>query len=353
MTNPGPTDRYVPFVDVSQHQGAIDFRVMRSRGIPGVKLRASHGNTRDTRVGTYYRDAIAAGFTHNTIGFYSFINPKRGPGAQTAETTHQIIRDVTGGLPPQMYMLDVESYADEGPNPGTSPVTGPAFAAYIREHRDTFRALSPTTKIIMYSGAAYWDSPQGPRDPVLAAEFVDWIVPRYPLYSDAAYQSHGYPPDPSGWAAYAWGLPMKAPVGPRPPQGATWDCWQFSAGFNRQGAYYGCTSSAVDLNIVLESAWNRWTLEEEKMDEVLAQLTALTAKVDSLDLKVANLAKDEGARYVSASNRYQDLVGRLNGQNVQLDRIEAKSGGGTGGGPFTIEADLGGAGKITGTATPK
>jgi hypothetical protein len=38
-----------------------------------------------------------------------------------------------------------------------------------------------------------------------------------------------------------------------------WAGWQFSAGFNRQGAGYGCQSSDLDLNIIRADAWERWT----------------------------------------------------------------------------------------------
>ena len=405
MSNPTSADQYVPFIDVSQHQGDIDFAVMRARGVVGVKLRASHGRTQDSRVAANYYNARAAGYPHNCIGFYSFINPKRGSGAVCAEATCEIILGVTGGQPPQMFMFDVENYKDEPPDRGSNPVSGPAFSAYIRQYRDIFQQLSPTTKIIMYANEAYWDSPLGPHDPVLAAEFTDWIVARYPLYSDAAYQSHGYPPDPAQWAAYAWGLPTSRnrPRGPFPPAGAEWDAWQFSAGFNRQGPPYGCQSPHLDLNIIEARAWARWTNKEEPevpdmkvyvfapggttvpgayasdgtrkiycpsatfRDNLLERAgQAGVIKVKDPDVFAA-LGVVEGPQPADRDPWGVPLNVDWLGDGVpdpvlddpipvqlaqRLDAIEAKIGTGTGGGPLNIQAELGSKGTIKGTATP-
>lgn len=245
---------WVPVIDVSQHQGAINFATMRSRGVRHVIMRASHGHTQDARLATYYVDALAAGFAPHEISFYSFINPKRGSGPATAQTTAKIIRDVTGGRTAVSYMLDIESYRNEPPNAGTSPVSGPAFSQYIKEHIAAFRAAMPGSYIYAYSNRAYWNSADGPQDAALAA-LLEWLVPRYPLYSDSAYQSRGYPPVPSQWDEYAFGLA----AGPFAPVGAVnWQGWQFSAGYNKQGNKYGCASLDLDLNIVDDQAVARW-----------------------------------------------------------------------------------------------
>ena len=110
-----------PMIDVSEHQGTINFATMRARGVPYLILRVSHGATQDARVDTYYRDAIGAGYQPWQIGFYSFINPKRGTAAATAESTASMIRSLTGRTD-VLYMLDVENYRDESPNRGTQPI---------------------------------------------------------------------------------------------------------------------------------------------------------------------------------------------------------------------------------------
>ena len=262
MTNPTSSESFVPVTDVSRHQGDIDFNVMKAKGVRGLILRASHGSTRDQRVDTYYPEAISAGFDPADIGFYTFINPKRGSATDTASTTVAIIDDITGSRDEVLYMLDVEDYTNESPDEGNSPVSGSQFGTYLRDHCDEFKRRKPNGTVIAYSNRAYWDSPLGPRDRDLATE-LEWIVPRYPLFSDAAYESRGFPPAPGQWHSYAFQLKQEGPIS---PDGATWCGWQFSAGFNKQGAVYGCTSRDLDLNCVHELAWNRWTRSVQRPD---------------------------------------------------------------------------------------
>ena len=242
-----------PMIDVSEHQGAINFATMRARGVDRLILRVTHGQTLDRRVRTYYPDAVAAGYEPWQIGFYTFINPKRGSARATAQVTADLVHTITGRTD-QLMMLDVENYRSEAPNRGTQPITGPAFAQYLRDWSSAYLADMPDSRIIAYSNRAYWNSADGPNDNALASE-LEWMVPRYPRYSTSAYERGGYPPDPPLWDEYA--LAMAS--GPYPPVGAGgWEGWQFSAGFNRQGARYGCQSSDLDLNIVLTSAAVRW-----------------------------------------------------------------------------------------------
>jgi len=244
---------WTTMIDVSEHQGAIDFRTMRARGVDRLILRVTHGQTIDKRCRTYYPDAVAAGYEPWQIGWYSFINPKRGSARATAQVTADLVHTITGRTD-QLMMLDVENYRDEAPNRGTQPVTGPAFAQYLRDWISAYRADMAGTVTVAYSNSAYWNSKDGPNDARLAAE-LEWMVPRYPRYSHAAYDRGGYPPDPARWDEYAFGMAS----GPFPPAGSgVWEGWQFSAGFNRQGPTYGCQSSDLDLNIVRTEAADRW-----------------------------------------------------------------------------------------------
>lgn len=244
---------YVPVVDISQHQGTVDFVTMRKRGVPHLILRVTHGMTLDSKVTGYYRAAIDAGYRREDIGFYSFLNPKRGNSQVTARATLAAIRSIAGRTD-VLYMLDIESYRAEPPNAGTVSLIGAAWADYIRVHRDTFRAEMPGCRIIGYTNRAYWNGPDGPQDARLAAE-LEWLVPRYPIYSTIGYQSRGYPPAPAQWDEYAF----KLASGPFPPLGASrWHGWQFSAGYNRQGPVYGCQSSDLDLNIVDDVVARKW-----------------------------------------------------------------------------------------------
>lgn len=252
---------FVPVVDLSRNQGATDFVKMRRAGVRGLILRVGNGQTVDDHFEPFYNGALDAGFTPADMTFYSFINPKRGTGAQCAVAMLDEIHRVTGHLEVG-YMADCEWYASQSPNSGQAPVFGPSYAAWLREHRATVALQAPAARQFGYSDEAFWNGSISPGstsvwvgDDQLAGE-IDWIVPRYPAYSDAAYAKIGYPGAPETWADWA----MRAqPEGPLPPRGGSWLGWQPSAGWNRQGATYGVTSRDLDLNIVDPDAWARWT----------------------------------------------------------------------------------------------
>jgi len=256
----------IPVVDVSRHQGDIDFTVMRSRGVEGLILRASHGRTVDDRAGQYYAQALAAGYAPNDVGWYSFINPKRGTGRECATSTAGHILAFTGGARPAFYMLDVEGYRNEPPNVGQLAWDNPAehrqrFTLWLREHVETMRAILPSTPIIAYSNAAYYDTAVGD---FAFASSLEWIVPRYPVYSAAGYARFPLP-GVDGWEAWAW---ARAASGPRSPMNVPWAGWQFSAGHHAQGRPYGCDCDDLDLNIVDPAAWARWTTPITKPDPI-------------------------------------------------------------------------------------
>ena len=269
-----PVGTWTPVVDISEHQGAVDFAVMRSRGVAGLIIRATHGTTVDERLAEYVHGARVAAYGDSDLGFYSFINPKRGSAKDCAAATIAAINDALGHAP-VLYMLDIEDYKTQRPNKGEGPVFGKAFAKWLREHINAVRKLAPETNIIAYSNEAYWDgsvpgAPRGTRwvgDAQLASE-LDWIVPRYHVYPNAktqtnkgllkAWRQKNAPPAPSKWAD--WALTVRKNVtGPKTPSGVPWSGWQFSAGFNGQGAVYGASSTDLDLNIVKTEVWKRWT----------------------------------------------------------------------------------------------
>lgn len=235
---------YVAIVDISEHQGVINFEVMRSKGVHFLIMRVSHGMTLDKRFGSYYKAALAAGYQPWQIAFYSFINPKRGSAKATAEFAASVIRDVTGRTV-VTYMPDIESYRAQTPNAGTITISGIAFSKYIQDHVKAFQDVMPGcyTKL-HYTNRAFWNSAEGPNDDIYAAT-VEWMVPRYPLDTPEEYQLRGYPPAPNNWDEYAFKL---QPLGPVPPRGGKWRGWQFSAEYNMQGRPYGCSSDNLDLN---------------------------------------------------------------------------------------------------------
>ena len=248
---------WLPIVDISRHQGAVDFTKMRAAGVTGVIMRLSHGVTVDDRFAVYWRAALAAGYTTSDLAVYTFVNPKRGTADQCAAENVRLLEQIVGTARVG-FMLDCESYAAEGPNSGQAPVRGAAYARYVRRYRDLMADAG--AHVFGYTNAAFWDPFVG--DAALAAE-LDWLVPRYPVHSTLGYLRYPLPASPSGWADWAFARAS----GPYPPRGARgWAGWQFSADWNRQGSRYGASSSALDLNIVDADAWARWTGTKEGLD---------------------------------------------------------------------------------------
>lgn len=246
---PTASDTYVPVVDVSEHQGSVNFRTMRDRGVEGLIIRTNHATTVDKRCVDYVINARLAGWRDDQLGAYTFCNPKRASGWTSGRAFVDTVLRVFGHTN-LLLMLDIEGYETES---GSGPVIkGPAFAAWIREHIAAVLALAPDCRLIAYSNASFWNPWVGDR--ALAAS-LEWIVPRYPIYSAGGYAGNPVPA-PDGWDEWAWRV---GPAGPIAPSGATWAGWQFSAGYNRCGPLYGCQSSDLDLNIVEVSAWQRWT----------------------------------------------------------------------------------------------
>ena len=251
---------WVPVVDISEHQGDVDFRIMLDGGVRGLILRACHGLTSDVRVFGYYERARAAGFAAHEIGFYPFLNPKRGDARSCAEFLCKTALTATAGDPVAFTMIDAEGYASEPPRKGK--LEWPAgvehqegYSAYVRAHQATVAEILPTSPRIGYTNASFWNPNVG--DDELAGS-LEWIVPRYPVYTPLGYIVHPLPVHAIGWPDWCayWVERGKIPL---PPAGADWAGWQFSAGWNRQGSRFGAASRNLDLNIIRADAWARFT----------------------------------------------------------------------------------------------
>lgn len=248
------SDAYV--VDISRNNGTVDMHTMRSMGIDGLIVRISNGDVIDDHAHTYYTAALAAGYDHDDICWYSFLNPKRGDAVKCARASLDAIEEITGQPCDTGFMLDCEEYINEsGPQP---PLTGAALADYYRLFISTIVRTVPAFSF-GYTNRSYWNHPaqQGHTwvgDDVLAGQ-IEWIVARYPYYYDGQDVGHPVPRDPTLWRAYAEAAhaPPVGPVGAVSMPG-----WQFSAGFNHMGATYGAQGRDLDLNLIDRVAWDRW-----------------------------------------------------------------------------------------------
>lgn len=312
---------FASVVDVSKHQGDnLDFGLMRSRGVEGVIIRVSHARVIDSRFGQYVKGAREGGYSDADMGFYSFMNPRRGSAVEVAQLAVKAIRDELGHSD-TLYMLDIEDYKNEPKDDGAQLLFGAAYVTYIRRHIDELFRIAPELTIIAYTNRAYWNGPvRNPPDgdkwvnDAGLARDLEFIVPRYPvlpplavreaaarelqrnprnnenlraaLAAVAKWQRNNAPPAPSDWAN--WAL-TKQPLGPQIPNGALgWAGWQFSADWNGQGPQYGVRhqfsdlqlAPALDLNVVRRDVWQRWTGQSGPTPRPLFE--TLTAGPDTL-----------------------------------------------------------------------
>ena len=85
-------------VDVSHHQGEIDWTQLQGRAVQFAYIKASEGSTlRDPRFAANWKSALAAGVTPGAYHFFTLCRP----GAEQARNFLAALADTTGsGLPP-------------------------------------------------------------------------------------------------------------------------------------------------------------------------------------------------------------------------------------------------------------
>ncbi len=257
---------FVPVIDVSHHQGALDLARAARAGVAGVMCRAGNGRHGDDRFASNVAAARAAGLP---VGAYWFCNPKADAdgGAQANRAAAVIART---GVPLDLpMMLDIEWYQGES---GSNPVlSGPPLAAWLRSCVQAVQVATGRPPIV-YSSATYWNNWVGADD----FGHLDIILARYPVYSLKGAK----PPAPPGWSDWAFG---KAKRGPALPMGwRAWAGWQFSAGFNQQGPAYGAASRDLDLNVVRGDAWSRWTGSPRALATPAGAAPAIDPQVEDL-----------------------------------------------------------------------
>ena len=229
-----------PVIDVSEHQGDINFRACYDAGIRHAIVRAGIGGRLDFKF-----DRNVEGFRAAGIGVpaaYWFINPK---SQYTPVEQGTIARHACESWNIKTMMLDCEWYTGEGgPN---DPIAGYDYNQWCLR----FIAQLGSVRPIIYTSPSFWNSWGG-----AGSDFgsMDTII--------ASYKWQGKTNDPivQGISPQAWGAAVAAKPSPALPIG--WDTslegWQFSAGLNKQGPVYGMQSTDLDLNVVDPLALERW-----------------------------------------------------------------------------------------------
>lgn len=192
-------------IDVSSHQGAIDWRAVAKAGIRYVYIRVSEGvGWEDGDFAKFARGAAAAGIPR---GGYHVIRPRRGEQDGEQQAREYLVRMRREGLECKP-MVDVED---------SPPTRGLPAAAWADAIRGFSRVIEGETgeKPLLYTYPGFWDPTvgAGPRGGLSAfdefAAFPLWI----------AHYTRGKPIIPRPW---------KRPL-----------LWQYAAGAGVRGYVMG------------------------------------------------------------------------------------------------------------------
>lgn len=196
-------------IDVSKWQGQINWDVTVSRGIIFAIIRTSY-----TSGGSHYEDSW---WSYNVAeakrvgiycGVYHYIVPSGSSVAIQAKYFSDRINQADCDLPP---VMDVE---DRG---GLTPK---ALADWLKNFADIIETETGK-KPIIYTRATFWNDYVEARP--YWRDYKLWIA-RY----DSTLSAPWPPYSPRDWI--------------------TWTFWQWSAGGNGLGSYYGAQSSDIDLD---------------------------------------------------------------------------------------------------------
>lgn len=155
-------------VDVSHHQGTVDWETLAGQGIDFAFIKATEGSSHlDEKFAANWQGAAEAGVYAGAYHFFSFDSA----GSTQAEWYIQTVGDLNGRLAP---VADVEYYGDKELHP-------PEKEAVIRELREFLRILEECYQVkpVIYTTYKVYRW-------YLEGEFDD-----YPLWIRNVY----YPPD--------------------------------------------------------------------------------------------------------------------------------------------------------------
>ncbi len=196
LNYPSSTDFPVRGIDVSHHQGAIDWAAVRAEGYEFAVIKASEGRDhRDRQFQRNWEAAREAGLLRGAYHFFTFCSPGR------AQASHfvSVVGESFGELPP---FADVEFVGN-----CKSWTSIEQIRLELREFLDALAAASGRRPALYFTSEAY--------DRILAGEFD----------TDAI------------WLRAVFGSPAG-------PAAARWRFWQFA-----DNGTVGGVKTLVDLNV--------------------------------------------------------------------------------------------------------
>lgn len=171
----GPT---VDGIDVSEHQGAVDWSAVRASGRRFAIARVGLGSRADTTFARNWEGMRAAGLLR---GAYLYVLPEQDPVAQATLLVRAVGRLGPGDLPPA---LDVEKMPPGVPPPSVYAARLAVIVARVRE--------GTGREPMIYTGAHYW--PRWVQSEAFAALPL-W----HPQYAEVRCPSIAHP-----WRAWAF-----------------------------------------------------------------------------------------------------------------------------------------------------
>lgn len=242
------TSTWVPFVDVSEYQGRIDFAAMKATGVEAVAIRCGLRVAIDDRA---FRNRDAARRAGMPAGPYWWTDPR--PTAPSALEQADMVREVCGAFGPWELPLTVDvEQRGRGRTPADRDPTPAEWAAFLPAF---FDRLGPEwAPPIVYTGTFYWTTiVRQPAPPGSAL-----VLARYPVSTPEGYAAHPLP-GPEGWVEWAFGRQSNGPRGALFAEmpWTEWDGWQFSAEANGQARRYGCQGDDLDLDLMRRTSFVR------------------------------------------------------------------------------------------------
>jgi len=232
-----------PIVDVSHWQGNIDEYVMLSKNILGLIIRIG---SIDKTTGECYTDYL---FEENVskfygevpIGGYWYFRPNFD-GIKQAKYVIERAKEIKSDFGAEFHLpinVDVEN---------NDAKMSPAF---FGKRLDDFlyTLLNADYFVGIYTRGYFWNDNVGTNSRL--ASSLPLNVARYNNSITHPWENDSYSPlRPTSWT--------------------NWDLWQWSADGNGLGKFYGCMSSAVDLNrgnFSSVSAYHKWINWKQEQSE--------------------------------------------------------------------------------------
>ena len=218
-----------------------DLAVAAARGVDGHLYKAGRGHDPDPDFARFVAEAVRTG---QPWGAYWWPEPCLSRAEEQARFTWATV--TAAGQPQLPLDIDVEGHRGEQPN-AVAPyrrLTPAEQASWLRAYLDELKRLSRRERLIIYTADWYWDANVAPA----GVSFADCDL-------RVAHYLPGAPPAPAGqWERWIAGRQPDLPRG-----WSSWSGWQFSAQGNGVGRTYGAESADLDLNVVRDEAWTRWT----------------------------------------------------------------------------------------------